>query len=506
MKKDSTEKNFMNKIFKYDPDNRILIVKFIKSEYTNFFSFSMLNDKMNIVLHTSYGNISTNFFIPEKIIFQGNKHTKLNIKLDSVVANKINFIIEDFPSITIKPFKVNKIDNNKPILDLTNFNIIETKKNNSFINKLELVIDNDNYFNIIYPDTIGQDSNLPIMDLILKNANLPDNSILILDSYSIYDCYSNTKMIKKRSNFENLSIYNSNINTINNLDNRYLKSFTYQGDNTNQLEDINKNFSFEEINLLHSGIKNWNNNEYLNFYMENEPNFSKFIHIFNNKDNIRNLEIKEIAEHNIEAFILNDNINIIFNSVRDGFIILEKTHVLNFIHNNLSNYSNSRNNLLMDLNYSTCSNIEYVKSWKEDINLELYNDKLEDYNLADIESKDITNILDKYIEKYNEPDIIKAIVNNDQEKINKIIKTENKNIKALSENIDLYQFIKDKEMINFLYHLDAEIHLNNDDTKTFSDNYIKHINLLENLYLKQTYSNKLKKEQLKIKKINITSL
>lgn len=30
MKKDSTEKNFMNKIFKYDPDNRILIVKFIK--------------------------------------------------------------------------------------------------------------------------------------------------------------------------------------------------------------------------------------------------------------------------------------------------------------------------------------------------------------------------------------------------------------------------------------------------------------------------------------------
>lgn len=457
---------------------------------------------INAVQNINIDLSNPKILLPKNIIInnEDNDNIIVSIKFNDQYANKSNWVIKN---CSIQLFNLN--DN----FDLNKFKII---KDIVFHISLRIIQKNNgnlNMNNIKYPDLIGSNNSQFNIDYLnIHFANLPDHSILNLNEYFVNNCFSKTQEISANSNITNLIIKYSNITNINKLTNKYLNYFYYHGDKNNQLDNIEPNFEFNKVELINSGIHHWNNNtNYIN--INKESNISNIKLIKHKKTRFCYGDDDDFypLEHECNMYLINNNIHIGVDTYGtlykpySGIFLLENTHFLNFFYNNY-NYYNLLNNQkcsyknMLDLHYSDKKKLDKFENWfintleellsKNNIKFSIHNNLEElrpiDYSPNDI---DMVSIFNTYLEKFNEADLVRAIINIDYNKINQLIKEENKNISKISENLNLYQFVKDIDMINFLHDLKAKIHIDDFDKNKHSNYYLKLKPILEKIYLNE---------------------
>ena len=203
--------------------------------------------------------------------------------------------------------------------------------------------------------------------------------------------------------------------------------------------------------------------------------------------------------HTIKCCLVNNNINISIYAPHHTYSI-ENTHVLNFIHNNYNKlygndfcfFDDGETIGFNELKYTNTNETKLFSKWFLDNSSELSNSYNTDYfNPISIDKKEYLKIVDIYAKKFNKYSrIIKAIIINSQSDIKDVLPIIDKNIKDISEDINLYQFVKDKNMVLFLHGLGAKIYIDDFDTKRHSDYYIKQKSMIENIYLSDDYLSK----------------
>ena len=512
---------------KINYENEILVIDdsdHNSNSIIHFIEFKIVNNQFNILMKTHkdhdlmqldgdkfYITIKDNdlmlLSIPKKIIIRSNNNC-FNIKLDQNITDYINFEFEKISKIDISPLSKNKTN-----LDLTKFNFING-------DNVELCIMGDNCFNVIYPDFIGGlNSNLNIKNLALYNVNLPDNSIINLEEYKIHSSISENKKIKDQSNIKKLEIINCEISTINNLSNKYFETFTYSNNpSTNQIEKFSSDIFFDKINLYRSGIKEYDF-KYNKIDVSDNDN-KNYIHILNKyKDYEWDKSGSWEANHELSIFLINHNINVSLTGSFSEINYIENTHVLNFIHNNYNCIYDDTINFNWNPNYSIYEDLKftYIKDpqhlfdFIDKKNTNFFGPNFNNFcnEYISITRNELLQIVKQYSNKFEHSALIESIISNKQHEVNEYLRNCGQDIKNISKEINLYQFIKDKSMITFLHELGAKIHVDDFDDKKHSDYYIKQKSIIENIYLSDEHLKKFAKKDVNdsnVKRVKVSTI